>query len=78
MNDPKQEPALFNSGLIGKDNTIARHGIHGLYRLYSIDIWGDLLIKGDNTLYLTQAMANSPLSPFEGIMYDYIRFESPQ
>ncbi|XP_028802146.1 uncharacterized protein LOC114757310 [Neltuma alba] len=75
VNDPKQNPPLFTTGLIGKDNTIARHGVHGLYRLYSIGVSGRFLIKGDNTLYLTQAAATGP---FEGIMYDYIRFESPQ
>ncbi|KAJ4962346.1 hypothetical protein NE237_022285 [Protea cynaroides] len=30
FNDPKVNPAHFSTGLIGKDNSIARHGIHGL------------------------------------------------
>ncbi|KAL3628094.1 hypothetical protein CASFOL_028196 [Castilleja foliolosa] len=63
----------FTSGLIGKDNAIARHGIHGLYHLYSIGVSGSLLVDGRNTIFLTQARKG----PFVGIMYDYIRFEGP-
>lgn len=74
MNDPKQYPPLFTSGEIGKDNTIARHGIHGLYRLFNVDVSGLLLNEGDNAFYLTQPIATGP---FQGIMYDYIRLESP-
>lgn len=73
VNDPNTKP-LFSSGLIGKDNSIARHGIHGLYWLYSIDIPGNLLVQGDNTVFLTQPRS---VSPFQGIMYDYIRLEGP-
>ncbi|XP_024171278.1 probable rhamnogalacturonate lyase B isoform X2 [Rosa chinensis] len=74
INDSKADPPLFTTGVIGHDNTICRHGIHGLYRLYSIDVSSTLLVKGDNTVYLTQAMSTSP---FVGIMYDYIRLEAP-
>ncbi|XP_061372051.1 probable rhamnogalacturonate lyase B [Gastrolobium bilobum] len=65
---------LFSSGVIGKENTIARHGIHGLYWLYSIDVQGTLLVQGNNTIFLTQ---HSNTSPFQGILYDYIRLEGP-
>ncbi|KAF3580041.1 hypothetical protein DY000_02034145 [Brassica cretica] len=65
---------IFTTGLIGKDNAIARHGIHGLYRLYSFDVAGNLLGAGDNTIYLTQSRSTTP---FQGVMYDYIRLESP-
>ncbi|KAJ7958894.1 Rhamnogalacturonate lyase family protein [Quillaja saponaria] len=74
INDEKANRPLFSSGLIGKDNSIARHGIHGLYRLYNVDVPGARLVEGDNTIFLTQARGNSP---FQGIMYDYIRFEGP-
>ncbi|CAO2834581.1 unnamed protein product [Amaranthus hypochondriacus] len=74
VNNPKSETPLFTTGLIGKDNAIARHGIHGLYRLYTADIHGTKLKQGDNTIYLTQANGGSP---FVGIMYDYIRLEGP-
>ncbi|KAJ1421333.1 Rhamnogalacturonate lyase [Sesbania bispinosa] len=77
VNDPKQDPALFTSGVIGKDNAIARHGIHGLYWLFNIDVPGLLLGEGANTIFLTQAMATGPLALFQGIMYDYIRLEGP-
>ncbi|XP_055834422.1 probable rhamnogalacturonate lyase B isoform X2 [Solanum dulcamara] len=65
---------VFSSGVIGKDNAIARHGIHGLYWLFNVNLQGTILIKGENTIYLTQANATSP---FQGIMYDYIRLEGP-
>lgn len=64
----------FSTGLIGKDNAIARHGIHGLYWLFNIDVKSDWLVEGDNTIHLTQPRCTSP---FQGIMYDYIRMEGP-
>ncbi|XP_057794194.1 uncharacterized protein LOC131010607 isoform X2 [Salvia miltiorrhiza] len=66
--------ALFSSGLIGSDNTITRHGIHGLYWIFNVEIETCVLIKGDNTIYLTQARN---LSALHGVMYDYIRLEAP-
>ncbi|KDP41512.1 hypothetical protein JCGZ_15919 [Jatropha curcas] len=73
INNPKANP-VFSSGVIGKDNSIARHGIHGLYWLYNINVAATLLVEGDNIIFLTQPRSNSP---FQGIMYDYIRFEGP-
>lgn len=67
-------PPHFTTGFIGKDNAIARHGIHGLYWLYAMGIPGSQLVTGSNTIYLTQSRGNSP---FKGIMYDYIRLEGP-
>ncbi|XP_019100915.1 PREDICTED: uncharacterized protein LOC109132906 [Camelina sativa] len=64
----------YTTGYIGRDNAIARHGIHGIYRLYSINVPGRLLRTGTNTIYLRQAKASGP---FEGLMYDYIRLEEP-
>ncbi|KAK3000025.1 hypothetical protein RJ639_024186 [Escallonia herrerae] len=74
INDLSTESPLFSSGLIGGDNAIARHGIHGLYWLYNVDIRSHMLLQGENTIYLTQA---SNQTPFQGIMYDYIRLEGP-
>ncbi|KAG7966623.1 hypothetical protein I3843_08G058000 [Carya illinoinensis] len=75
INDPPEEnPPTFTTGVIGHDNTIARHGIHGLYRLYNVEVPGALLLIGDNTIFLTQTSVTGPL---RGIMYDYIRFEGP-
>ncbi|RVW65685.1 Rhamnogalacturonate lyase [Vitis vinifera] len=74
VNDPKANPPHFTSGLIGRDNTIARHGIHGLYWLYSVNVLGNLLVEGENTIFLTQPRSTSP---FQGILYDYIRLEAP-
>ncbi|KAL0812927.1 hypothetical protein Bca101_069370 [Brassica carinata] len=73
VNDANASP-LFTSGLIGRDNSIARHGIHGLYWLFNVDVAGSKLVEGENTLFLTQPRS---VSPFQGIMYDYIRFEAP-
>lgn len=64
----------FSTGNIGWDNAIARHGIHGLYWYFGFDVPGILLRNGRNTLFLTQ---NQAQSPFQGVMYDYIRFEGP-
>ncbi|CAN1270661.1 Rhamnogalacturonate lyase [Linum perenne] len=74
VNDPSAQLPLFTTGEIGKDNTIARHGIHGVYRLFSVIVPGSLLVVGNNTIFLTQAVGKGP---FRGLMYDYIRFEGP-
>ncbi|GMP45675.1 hypothetical protein CsSME_00014123 [Camellia sinensis var. sinensis] len=75
VNDPNtNNRPLFSSGLFGRDNAIARHGIHGLYWLYNVDVASGLLVKGDNTVYLTQPRSQSP---WQNIMYDYIRLEGP-
>uniref|UniRef100_M4EPT3 rhamnogalacturonan endolyase n=1 Tax=Brassica campestris TaxID=3711 RepID=M4EPT3_BRACM len=74
VNDVSVDPPLFTTGQIGKDNTIARHGIHGLYWLYSVDVPASSLGLGCNSIYLTQPLA---ISPFQGLMYDYIRLEYP-
>nr|XP_023914897.1 probable rhamnogalacturonate lyase B [Quercus suber] len=73
INDPMANP-LFTSGVIGKDNTIARHGIHGLYWLFEVKVPGTHVVEGNNTIFLTQPLSKSP---FQGIMYDYIRLEGP-
>ncbi|KAJ9170455.1 hypothetical protein P3X46_018561 [Hevea brasiliensis] len=74
VNDADANRPLFTTGLIGKDNAIARHGIHGLYRFYSIQVPSSQLLQGNNIIYLAQTRSDSP---FFGIMYDYIRLESP-
>ncbi|GAB2227505.1 hypothetical protein Droror1_Dr00009327 [Drosera rotundifolia] len=75
VNDANTNRPLFSSGLIGRDNSIARHGIHGLYWLYGVGIPGSMLHLGsNNSIFLTQPRCTSP---FQGILYDYIRLESP-
>uniref|UniRef100_A0A0A9D143 Rhamnogalacturonan endolyase n=1 Tax=Arundo donax TaxID=35708 RepID=A0A0A9D143_ARUDO len=64
----------FATGLIGRDNAIARHGIHGLYWLFNIGVDSAWLVQGMNTIYLKQARSQSP---FQGLMYDYLRLEGP-
>lgn len=74
INDLNADP-LFLTGKIGGDNTIARHGIHGLYWLFNIKIPGNYLHShGENSIYLTQL---NNQSRFQGVMYDYIRLEAP-
>ncbi|KAK4781047.1 hypothetical protein SAY87_017153 [Trapa incisa] len=68
FNDPSTEKMpLFTTTLIGSDDAIARHGIHGLYHLYSISVPGASLRAGSNALSLTQSRAEMP---FQGVMYD--------
>ena len=74
INNPDAPTPHFTTGLIGKDNAIARHGIHGLYWFYSVAVSGSLLEKGRNVIFLSQTRGSSP---FYGIMYDYIRLEQP-
>ncbi|XP_044488224.1 probable rhamnogalacturonate lyase B [Mangifera indica] len=74
FNDANVQKPHFTTGSVGKDNAIARHGIHGLYRFYSINVPSDKLYRGNNTIYLTQSRSRSP---FQGILYDYIRLEGP-
>ncbi|KAK4744715.1 hypothetical protein SAY87_011027 [Trapa incisa] len=76
FNDPGIDPAHFSTGPIpiGNDNAIARHGIHGLYWLFSIEVPSSHLCSGNNMIFLTQAQAKGP---FQGVMYDYIRLEEP-
>ncbi|KAH6821529.1 Rhamnogalacturonate lyase family protein, partial [Perilla frutescens var. hirtella] len=74
VNNADENPPLFSTGVIGGDNAIARHGIHGVYWLFNVDVPAAQLMQGGNTIYLTQARSQSP---FQGIMYDYIRLEGP-
>ncbi|EOA34562.1 hypothetical protein CARUB_v10022113mg [Capsella rubella] len=74
VNNEYSTRPLFSTGYIGRDNAIARHGIHGIYRLYCINVPGRSLRTGTNTIYLRQAKGSGP---FEGVMYDYIRLEEP-
>ncbi|GAA0149778.1 lyase [Lithospermum erythrorhizon] len=74
INDPKRQRPNFGTDHIGDDNAIARHGIHGLYWLFSFQVPGSELVEGANTMYLMQS---SNGGPFYGVMYDYIRLEGP-
>ncbi|XP_059309412.1 probable rhamnogalacturonate lyase B isoform X2 [Lycium ferocissimum] len=74
INDENAKVPHFTTGSIGRDNAIARHGIHGLYRMYSIDVPSNLLAIGNNVIFLKQSRGSTPWS---GVMYDYIRLEGP-
>ncbi|GER47099.1 rhamnogalacturonate lyase family protein [Striga asiatica] len=74
INNPNSHQPHFTTGKIGRDNTIARHGIHGKYWLYEVNLSGYQLVNGNNTIYLKQARTSGP---FAGVLYDYIRLEGP-
>ncbi|KAM0971062.1 hypothetical protein ACFX2A_019349 [Malus domestica] len=74
FNNQSAFPPHFTTGPIGRDNAVARHGIHGLYWLFSIIVPSYQLREGNNAIYLTQLRS---LGTFEGVMYDYIRLEVP-
>ncbi|MBA0803299.1 hypothetical protein Gohar_013530, partial [Gossypium harknessii] len=74
FNNPDAIQPCFTTTRIGYDNAVARHGIHGLYRLYSINIPGNRFIRGNNTIFLTQTRSHAL---FDAVMYDYIRLEAP-
>ncbi|KAK1375118.1 Rhamnogalacturonan endolyase [Heracleum sosnowskyi] len=65
---------VFEVQMLGMDNAVCRHGIHGLYRLFNIDISSELLTMGDNSILLTQAREGDALC---GVLYDYLRLEAP-
>ncbi|XP_027772542.1 uncharacterized protein LOC107016450 [Solanum pennellii] len=74
INNPTKPRPIFQTPGLGKSNAIARHGIHGLYSLFTFEIPGNNLQIGENIIYLTQAKGGTP---FNGVMYDYIRLEGP-
>ncbi|OVA07811.1 Rhamnogalacturonate lyase [Macleaya cordata] len=74
VNNLDEGHLVFQVLNLGMDNTVCRHGIHGLYRLFNINVSSSFLVKGDNILFLTQARGGDPLC---GILYDYIRLEAP-
>ncbi|CAN4090013.1 unnamed protein product [Withania somnifera] len=74
VNNPYRPRPNFQTQGIGESNAIARHGIHGLYSLFTFQIQGYELQIGENIIYLKQAKGGSP---FIGVMYDYIRLEGP-
>ncbi|KAK8644657.1 hypothetical protein V6N13_123959 [Hibiscus sabdariffa] len=55
FNDPDAVRPHFTTRRIGYDNAVARHGIHGIFRLYSIEVTGNRFEKGENTIFLTQS-----------------------
>ncbi|XP_019177210.1 PREDICTED: rhamnogalacturonate lyase B-like isoform X2 [Ipomoea nil] len=74
FNDKDAELPHFSTGIIGTDNAVARHGIHGLYWLFSFRVRGSWLVPGNNTIFMTNGGA---FTRWRGLLYDYIRFEGP-
>ncbi|KAL6207132.1 hypothetical protein ACLB2K_024377 [Fragaria x ananassa] len=65
---------VFQELNLGTDNTVCRHGVHGFYCLFSANFPSTLLVKGDNSIFLTQARGGDSLC---GVLYDYLRLEAP-
>ncbi|KAG6543800.1 hypothetical protein Mapa_014640 [Marchantia paleacea] len=61
VNNSPMKP-VYETPAFGKDNGIARHGIHGLYALYNIHIPAADLQKGGNIIYLNQRKASGPFN----------------
>ncbi|KAK6917277.1 Rhamnogalacturonan lyase, domain III [Dillenia turbinata] len=72
ISDPKKD-WFFAHVARSPDNTVCRHGIHGFYKLFSVDISSSWLTNGDNLTYLTQAREGDSLC---SILYDYLRLEA--
>ncbi|HSV26475.1 MAG TPA: polysaccharide lyase family protein [Sedimentisphaerales bacterium] len=65
---------LGSTGRFGRDNAMARAGIHGQYSEKQIRFDASLLNKGRNTIVLDQRAGGSP---WINVMYDCIRLEVP-
>ncbi|AES95929.2 rhamnogalacturonate lyase B-like protein [Medicago truncatula] len=74
FNNMNANTPYFTTKRIGDDNAIPRHGIHGLYWLFTIEVPSIHLVKGKNTVFLRQSRFDSF---WQGVLYDYIRLESP-
>ena len=74
MNRRESRRPYFTTGLIGRDDAIARHGIHGVLRSFTANLPGYLFVNGSNVIFLDQPR-NEDI--FQGVMYDYIRLEGP-
>ncbi|KAG2562089.1 rhamnogalacturonate lyase-like isoform X4 [Panicum virgatum] len=78
VNDGGGGGGVFTTPVMGDDNAIARHGIHGLQWSLEFAIGGHLLLQGDNAIDIKVAGAGGPAADrIAGVMYDYIRLEGP-
>ncbi|XP_031473350.1 uncharacterized protein LOC116245889 isoform X2 [Nymphaea colorata] len=71
FNDPNANPPHFSTGRIGTDNTIARHGIHGLYWLFNIDIINAWLLEVEGHMILCHKISDGEnfLSSQGGVLH---------
>ncbi|KAL2613398.1 hypothetical protein R1flu_025090 [Riccia fluitans] len=73
INDPTG-PAIYDTGAFGRDNALARAGIHGHYEEFTISFSHMNFRLGMNSLFLRQRKTQNR---FSYVMYDYIRLEEP-
>ncbi|KAL3679649.1 hypothetical protein R1sor_022605 [Riccia sorocarpa] len=73
LNNPTGSP-LHDTGAFGRDNALARAGIHGHYHEFTISLSHMNFRAGMNSLFLRQRKNQNK---FSYVMYDYIRLEAP-
>lgn len=73
VNNPDGTP-LFDTGPFGRDNALARAGIHGQYHEFSVSLSHMNFRVGQNSIFLRQRRKESR---FNYVMYDYLRLEAP-
>ncbi|OAE22740.1 hypothetical protein AXG93_2035s1220 [Marchantia polymorpha subsp. ruderalis] len=73
LNNPSGSP-LHDTGAFGRDNALARAGIHGHYHEFSISLSHMNFRAGLNSLFLRQRKNQNK---FSYVMYDYLRLEAP-
>ncbi|KAK9233307.1 hypothetical protein WN943_023556 [Citrus x changshan-huyou] len=74
LNPQRKRRPLFSTGTIGRDNAIARHGFMGCTDFTASICQAICFTEEKNNICLSQSRSNGP---FQGVMYDYIRFEAP-
>ncbi|KAI3879855.1 hypothetical protein MKW92_043037 [Papaver armeniacum] len=60
LNNLSTEIPHFTTGGTYKDNAILRHGIHGLYLLFNVDVKSDWLKDGENTIFFHRLKVKAP------------------
>eukprot|EP00897_Mesotaenium_endlicherianum_P010493 jgi/Mesen1/9472/ME000063S08922 len=71
---PLLDTVLCNCKVGFADNGMARAAAHGQYNKFEVSISGALLVRGKNSLYLTQRRTQGS---YIYVMYDYLRLEGP-
>ena len=74
VNDLAASQPAWDLMQYGKYNAIVHHGIHGLYKLWTVHVDPVRFNVGTNMMFLTQRKTIG--GPLTGVMYDYLRLEA--
>lgn len=74
VNDFAASQPVWDLMQYGKYNAIVHHGIHGLYKLWTVHVDPVRFNVGTNMMFLTQRKTIG--GPLTGVMYDYLRLEA--